>query len=99
MHAETGCVNSDLKVPILIAGSADIRVNFINVKCENFTCESIFSSYVLALNKFSYKKRAGKTLMKWTQDLVCSVYLYSCLFSSKFNFRIFMTPTFFDIEM
>jgi len=41
-------------------------VNFINVKHANFTYESLFSSYVLALNELSYKKRAHKMLMKLT---------------------------------
>ncbi len=39
------------------------RVNFINVKHANFTYERLFSSYVLALNKLSYEKRAQKMLM------------------------------------
>ncbi len=41
-------------------------VNFINVKRANFTYESLFSSYVLALNELLYKKRTCKTLMKLT---------------------------------
>jgi len=41
-------------------------VNFINVKCANFTYKSFFSSYILALNKLLYKKRARKMLMKLT---------------------------------
>jgi len=45
-------------------------VNFINIKCTNFTYESLFSSYVLALNELSYKKYACKTLMKLTSSLV-----------------------------
>ncbi len=41
-------------------------VNFINVKHANFTYESLFSTYILALNELSYEKRAHKTLMKLT---------------------------------
>ena len=41
-------------------------VNFINVKGANFTYESLFSSYILALNKHLYKKHVRKTLMKLT---------------------------------
>jgi len=36
-------------------------VNFINVKRANFTYESLFSSYVLALKKLSYEKSSRKT--------------------------------------
>jgi len=32
--------------------------------CAPFLFESLFSSYVLALNKLSYKKHVSKTLMK-----------------------------------
>jgi hypothetical protein len=35
-----------------------LGVNFINVKRATFTYERLFSSYVLALNKLSYKKYA-----------------------------------------
>ncbi len=41
-------------------------VNFINVKRAPFLYEHLFSSYVLALNELSYKKRARITLMKLT---------------------------------
>jgi len=40
-------------------------VNFINVKRANFR-ESLFSSYVLALNELLYEKRLRKILMKLT---------------------------------
>jgi len=49
-------------------------VNFINVKRANFTYKSLFSSYVWALNKFSYEKCARKTLMKLTPDLSQSTF-------------------------
>jgi len=39
-------------------------VNFINIKRVNFTYESLFSNYILALNELSYEKRARKTFMK-----------------------------------
>jgi len=42
-------------------------VNYVNVICAPFSYESLFSSYVLALNELSYKKCARKTLMKLTQ--------------------------------
>jgi len=45
-------------------------VNFINVKFANCMYKSLFSSYVLALNKLSYVKCARKTLMKLTTDRV-----------------------------
>ncbi len=41
-------------------------VNFVNIICAPFLYESLFSSYVLALNKLSYEKRARKTFMKFT---------------------------------
>ena len=37
-------------------------VNFINVKPTNFSYERCFSSYVLALSKNSYEKRAQKNV-------------------------------------
>ena len=48
-------------------------VNFINIKCANFTYKSLFSSYVLALNEFLYKKCAQITLMKLTpkRNVIC----------------------------
>ncbi len=48
-------------------------VNFINVKRTNFTYKRLFSSYILALNKLSYKKRLCKTLMKFTTYLTYHV--------------------------
>jgi len=44
-------------------------VNFINLKCANFTYESLFSSYVLALNELLYEKHARNMLMKLTPDV------------------------------
>ncbi len=44
-------------------------VNFINVLRENFMYESLFSRYVLALNKLLYEKHARKTLMKFTPNV------------------------------
>ncbi len=41
-------------------------VNVIDIKRTNFMHESLFSSYILALNELSYEKRARKTLMKLT---------------------------------
>jgi len=41
-------------------------VNFINILHTIFLYESLFSSYILALNGLSYKKHAHKTLMKLT---------------------------------
>jgi hypothetical protein len=41
-------------------------VNFVNVLRVPFSYESLFSSYVLALNELSYKKRTRKMLMKLT---------------------------------
>jgi hypothetical protein len=49
-------------------------VNFINVLHARFLYERLFSSYVLALNKLSYKKRAHKTMMKLTQACVCNFF-------------------------
>ncbi len=43
-----------------------LGLNFINVKRANFTYESLFYGYVLALNEVLYKKHACKTLMKLT---------------------------------
>jgi len=37
-----------------------LGVNFINVKCTHVSYESLFSSYVLSLNKLSYEKFAHK---------------------------------------
>jgi hypothetical protein len=53
--------------PLTVNGVKDMPVvNFINVNRANFTSESIFSSYVLALNKLSNKYGARKMLMKLT---------------------------------
>ena len=41
-------------------------VNFINVKRTNISYKRRSSSYVLALSKNLYEKRARKTLMKLT---------------------------------
>ncbi len=51
-------------------------VNFINLIRANFTYESLFSSYVLALNELLYEKRARKMLMKLTPDvnLISNIY-------------------------
>jgi len=52
------CANIELSIitrGTFIFGRGKPAVNFINVKCTNFTYESLFSSYVLALNKLSYK--------------------------------------------
>jgi len=43
-----------------------LGVNFINVKRAHFLYESLFSSYVLALNELSYEKFARLRLMKLT---------------------------------
>jgi len=55
-------------------------VNFINVKRANFTYESLFSSYVLALNKHLYEKRTSKTLMKLTTGVNFTKVLQSSFF-------------------
>jgi hypothetical protein len=58
----------------------DKGVNFINILRTRFFVrkrifgakilyESLFSGYVLALNKLSYEKRAHKMLMKLTQGI------------------------------
>jgi len=53
--------------PLTVNGVKDMPVvNFINVKRTNFTYESIFSSYILALNKILYEEGARKMLMKLT---------------------------------
>jgi len=44
-------------------------VNFINVNRACFSYEHLFSSYVLALNKFLYEKFARLTMMKLSPDL------------------------------
>jgi len=56
-------------------------VNFINVKRANFTYESLFSNYALALIELSYKKCWRKTLIKLTPYL-------SPLFSQTFILTI-----------
>jgi len=43
-------------------------VNFINILHARFLYERLFSSYILALNELSYKKRASKMLMKLTTE-------------------------------
>ncbi len=48
-------------------------VNFINVKRTNFLYEHHFSSYILALSKNLYEKRAQKTLMKLRPDVLLSI--------------------------
>jgi len=54
--------------PIQETNTKRTVVNFINVKRANFTYESLFSSYVLALNELSYERLVGKSLMKLTPD-------------------------------
>ncbi len=56
-------------------------VNFINLKRANYTYKSIFYSYVLALNKLSYKKRAHKMFMKLT-PVVNLANILMCSFNS-----------------
>jgi len=62
-------------------------VNFINVKRVNFTYGSLFSSYVLALNKLSYKKCVSKTLMKLTPEMNVENKMFSMHFSTKFSIK------------
>ncbi len=71
-------------------------VNFINVKRTNFSYERRFSSYVLALSKNSYEKRARKTLMKLTLawHFFTPVSLLPSI-SSMLNSRIFRTNVVF----
>jgi len=56
--------------------------NFFKVKRANFTYESLFSSYILALNELSYEKRAHKTLMKLTPYSFLITYLQVKLFEA-----------------
>jgi len=46
--------------------ASTVGVKFINVKRAHFSYKRLFSSYVLTLNKLSYKKFARLTLMKLT---------------------------------
>jgi len=62
-------------------------VNFINVKCANFTYKSLFSSYVLALNELSYEKFVRKMLMK----LTLGVKIINILRESFFLTMVFFT--------
>ncbi len=54
----------DDRLTRLVTGTSG--VNFINVLRACFSYERLFSSYVLALSKLSYKKCACKMLMKLT---------------------------------
>ncbi len=71
-------------------------VNFINVKRTNFTYESLFSSYVLALNELSYKKRACKMLMKLTTG-VNFINILLAPFRKKVLFEAFLLIQ-FDLD-
>jgi len=48
---------------------ADKVCNFTNVKRTHISYKRLFSSYILALNKLSYKKFARLTFMKLTEGL------------------------------
>ncbi len=71
-------------------------VNFINVKRPNFTYESLFSSYILALNKLSYEKRARKMLMKLTPSLLRSRLVFPA--QSNTEYSILIQMNFFTIS-
>ncbi len=93
------CANIELSIitrGTFIFGRGKPAVNFINGKRTNFTYESLFSSYVLALNKLSYKNKWVKCWWNWhlyymrlkTNDfkvtrLVNLIYCFVLLFKVK----------------
>jgi len=79
------CVESLVLYGLTKSVGNNSGVNFINIKCAHFLYERLFSSYVLALNKLSYKKIARLTLMKLTAGFERGEKVPILFFQSQIN--------------